>query len=189
MLVNMMALSWEENPPGTVPRSTETWARLLGEDRRKVSRMLEGKLGTLWAEKDGRLVNKKMFEIGQEFENTHERLSAAGKKGNDIRWGKSSPGDRNLDLDTDTDRDLKGSASPRGDGQAIRNAAPASGPGQKAPPASLEECKPWQSREAAHFLEKLPEKERKERFVSLQALGFEVEYIKAIIGLKKGDTG
>lgn len=179
LFVDMMAVSWQETPPGTLPVDKKILAIILGRNTRQLSSKSVRNLLELWPETDGRLVNKKMYEIGQELENKHAKLSEAGKRGNQKRWGGDSggdsPSDRNPDSETDTDTSL--TTYPRGN-----STPPASGPAQKKPPGSLEECKPWQSRETAHFLKNLSEIERTEKYPTLVELGFHVDYIKSLIG-------
>lgn len=175
----LMHISWHQTPKGTLPTNLAQISAQMGTKLWHFRRIFGGKLGNLWPEIDGRRVNKKMYEIGQEFEKKQAQLSEAGKKGNRKRWGGESGGETGGDRnpDSDTDKDLISTTYTRGN-----SAPPASGPARKAPPASLEECKPWQSRETAHFLKKLPEKERTEKYPSLAEHGFHVNYIKLLIG-------
>ena len=107
LFIDMICRSWQENPPGTLPTSIETLARLLGEDRRKVSRMLAGSLGDLWPKIDGRLVNHKIADIAQELEEKHFKQSEGGKKGAEARWGSHPEANGIIDVDVDVDVDKR----------------------------------------------------------------------------------
>ena len=104
-MFELMCISWHQEPKGTLPAKLQEISGYFPGKMRDFSRIFAGKLQELWPEIDGRLVNEKMFQIGQEFDKAHERRSKAGKKGNEKRWGTQSQSDRITDTDTDTDTD------------------------------------------------------------------------------------
>ena len=105
LFVTLMAISWQETPPGTLPEDLKEISKISGEDPRKISRIFGGSLGDLWEKSGGRLVNKKMFAIGQELDSATIRLSEAGKKGAEARWGGLCDRNSNPDSDSDSDTD------------------------------------------------------------------------------------
>lgn len=87
--VRLLAIQWKE---GSIPADNKAIARLLSlviaEDREMLDLVLE-KFEPVRSD-HSRLINPRLEEIRTEQERKHEHMSAAGKKGMESRWGKSS---------------------------------------------------------------------------------------------------
>ena len=86
-LIEMLAASWDQDPPGSLPLPVQLAANSAGLDPRVV-RSLIAKFPKLWIEIDGRLVNPKLRAQWEELQQRQQKLSDAGKRGNESRWGK-----------------------------------------------------------------------------------------------------
>jgi uncharacterized protein YdaU (DUF1376 family) len=58
--IDMLALSWRQNPRGSLPANERSLSRLLGIDPRVLRRMLGSRVGSVWSESEGRLVNRRL---------------------------------------------------------------------------------------------------------------------------------
>lgn len=107
LFVHLMAVSWQETPPGTLPEDLRKISEISGQSFRKVSRIFAQTLEKFWkvsSKLNGRRVNEKMFLIAEELIATTEKQSEAGKRGAEARWGGHSDRKGISDTDTDTDK-------------------------------------------------------------------------------------
>ena len=111
----MLVLSWEQDEPGTLPANLKLLARMLGSEKRlirdlltkfpEIFRTFPGNRPALpqdssdfippfSQENPGLIVNHKLHNQWVELQQRQQKLSDAGKRGNEKRWVKSSGGDR-----------------------------------------------------------------------------------------------
>ena len=109
-LIELLAASWDQDPPGSLPLPVQLAAKSAGLDPRVV-RSLIAKFPKLWIEIDGRLVNPKLRAQWEELQQRQQKLSDAGKRGNEARWQDSSGGDSGGDSQGESGGNRSASAS------------------------------------------------------------------------------
>ena len=109
-LIEMLAASWDQDPPGSLPLPVQLAAKSAGLDPRVV-RSLITKFPKLWVEIDGRLVNPKLRAQWEELQQRQQKLSDAGKRGNENRWKKSSGAESGGESQGDSGGNRSASAS------------------------------------------------------------------------------
>ena len=103
--IDMLAASWDQEEPGTLPLPVELAAKITGISVRSCRKFVES-FPKLWQINGDRLVNPKLHDQWEELRQFTQKLSDAGKRGNERRWGKSSGGD------SGGDRSASATASP-----------------------------------------------------------------------------
>lgn len=90
--IEMLAASWDQDEPGTLPLPVELSAKIVGI-LPSVFISFRKRFPKIWQEIDGKLVNPKLREQWLELQQRQQKLSDAGKLGNERRWEKTSGGE------------------------------------------------------------------------------------------------
>lgn len=78
---HMMCVSWLQDPRGLLPDDHHVLSRVLGVNKKTLSRFLSGIIGECWPEESGHLVNVPLFELGQKLTLTIDKRRQAGREG------------------------------------------------------------------------------------------------------------
>jgi len=115
---HLLCVSWLQDPPGTLPANLGLLCRLSGINFRVLKRNLSGLIGECWVEESGRLINLKLFEIGQNQLVKIKQRKEAGRvgglaKARNLLEQKASerPSESESESDSDSDSDSKSKES------------------------------------------------------------------------------
>lgn len=113
-----LAALWQQWQEGSIPADVSQLARLVGQPERDVRKAWESVSQFFSPGESGRLVNRKLETIRVKWIEFRGKRSAAGRKGNNVRWGERSLSDSQCDegaiaktshsdSDSDSDSDSK----------------------------------------------------------------------------------